>query len=97
MGSTQVRSLVPRRGFLLAAGLQQPIDLLENLRFSTNEIDWLKSTGRFNHSLLDYLGSFRFTGDGHAMDEGTAFFINAPILRVTAPPPQAQLACTFNP
>jgi nicotinate phosphoribosyltransferase len=86
-----VRSLPPRRGFLLAAGLQQALGYLENLRFSAADIDWLKGTGRFNRNLLDYLRDFRFTGDVHAMAEGTAFFVNEPILRVTAPLPQAQL------
>ena len=62
-----VRSLPPRRGFLLAAGLQQALDYLENLRFSPADIDWLKSTGRFNNNLLEYLGDFRFTGDVHAI------------------------------
>src|SRR5499427_5480001 len=86
-----VRSLPPRRGFLVAAGLQQALDFLENLRFSSADIDWLKSTGRFNTNLLDYLGDFRFSGEVHAISEGTAFFASEPILRVTAPLPQAQL------
>jgi nicotinate phosphoribosyltransferase len=89
-----VRTLPPRRGFLLAAGLEQALDYLENLRFSAADIDWLKSTGRFKQSLLDYLAAFRFEGDVHGMPEGTAFFANEPILRVTAPLPQAQLAET---
>ena len=86
-----VRNLPPRRGFLIAAGLQQALDFLENLRFSSADIDWLKSTGRFNTNLLDYLGDFRFSGEVHAIAEGTAFFASEPILRVTAPLPQAQL------
>ena len=86
-----VRSLPPRRGFLIATGLQQALDFLENLRFSSADIDWLKSTGRFNTNLLDYLGDFRFSGEVHAIAEGTAFFASEPILRVTAPLPQAQL------
>jgi nicotinate phosphoribosyltransferase len=85
-----VRTLPARRGFLLAAGLHQALDYLENLRFSAAEIAWLKNTGRFKKNLLDYLGEFRFSGDVHAMAEGTAFFANEPILRVTAPLPQAQ-------
>ena len=87
-----VRSLPARRGFLLAAGLEQALDYLEDLRFSAAEIDWLKSTGRFGRNLLDYLREFRFTGDVHAMPEGTVFFANEPILRITAPLPQAQFA-----
>jgi nicotinate phosphoribosyltransferase len=86
-----VRSLPPRRGFLLAAGLAQALDYLEQLRFSAADIDWLASTGRFNNNLLDYLGAFRFSGEVHAMAEGTVFFPSEPILRVIAPLPQAQL------
>ncbi len=85
-----VRTLPARRGFLVAAGLEQALDYLENLRFPPEEIEWLKSTGRFGKNLLDYLAEFRFTGDVHAMPEGTVFFANEPILRVTAPLPQAQ-------
>ncbi len=86
-----VRGLPERRGFLLAAGLQQALDFLENLHFSSSDIDWLKGTGRFNKNLLDYLGDFCFSGEVHAIAEGTAFFANEPILRVTAPLPHAQL------
>src|SRR5271170_723426 len=85
-----VRSLPPRRGFLMAAGLEQALDFLENLRFSPADIAWLESTGRFGKNLLDYLAALRFTGDVHAMAEGTVFFANEPILRITAPLPQAQ-------
>jgi nicotinate phosphoribosyltransferase len=85
-----IRNLPARRGFLVAAGLEQALDFLETLRFSAAEIDWLKSTGRFGANLLDYLAEFRFGGDVHAMPEGTVFFANEPILRVTAPLPQAQ-------
>ncbi len=84
------RTLPARRGFLLAAGLAQALDFLETLRFSDADLSWLKSTGRFSQKLLDYLAAFRFTGDVHAMPEGTAFFAAEPILRVTAPLPQAQ-------
>ncbi len=86
-----VRTLPARRGFLMAAGLEQAVDFLEQLRFSAQEIAWLKSTGRFNQNLLDYFAGLRFTGDVHAMPEGTVFFANEPILRLTAPLPLAQL------
>ncbi len=89
-----LRTLPPRRGFLLAAGLEQALDFLEGLRFSAADIDWLRSTGRFKQNLLDYLAAFRFEGDVHAVPEGTAFFANEPILRVTAPLPAAQFAET---
>ena len=89
-----VRKLPARRGFLMAAGLEQALDFLENLRFAAEEIDWLARTRRFNQNLLDQLATFRFTGDVHAMPEGRIFFANEPILRITAPMPQAQLAET---
>src|SRR6185437_4346308 len=83
-----------RRGFLLAAGLGDALDYLETLSFSAADIDWLKSSGRFRSNLIDYLAAFRFTGDVHAMPEGTACFPNEPLLRVSAPLPQAQLVET---
>ena len=86
-----VRKLPARRGFLVAAGLEQALEFLEELRFSGNEIDWLKRSGKFSTSTLDYLAQLRFSGDVHAMAEGTVFFGNEPILRVTAPLPEAQL------
>ena len=89
-----IRKLPSRRGFLMAAGLEQALQYLERLRFSPDEIEWLKHTGRFGDNLLEYLAKFRFTGDVHAMPEGTIFFADEPILRVTAPMPQAQLVET---
>jgi nicotinate phosphoribosyltransferase len=85
-----VRKPPARRGFLVAAGLEQALQYLESLQFSAAEIEWLKSTGRFRTNLLDYLATFRFSGDVHAMAEGTVFFADEPILRVIAPLPQAQ-------
>ena len=79
------RNLPPRRGFLVAAGLEQALQYLETLEISPAEIEWLKSTGCFRPNLIDYLSSLRFTGDVHAMPEGDVFFANEPILRVTAP------------
>ena len=89
-----VRRLPERRGFLLAAGLADALDYLETLQFSAAEIDWLKGTGRFRNNLLDYLSRFRFTGDVHAIPEGSVCFGNEPLIRITAPLPQAQLVET---
>jgi nicotinate phosphoribosyltransferase len=86
-----VRKLPPQRGFLVAAGLEQVLDFLESLRFSAEELDWLARSGRFGSELLEYLAKLRFSGDVHATPEGTVFFANEPILRVTAPLPEAQL------
>jgi nicotinate phosphoribosyltransferase len=86
-----VRRLPSRRGFLLTAGLEEVLAYLETLCFSAAEIDWLKSTGRFRSNLIDYLAAFRFTGDVHAIPEGTISFANEPLVRITAPLPMAQL------
>jgi nicotinate phosphoribosyltransferase len=86
-----VRRLPERRGFLLAAGLDDALSYLETLRYSAAEIDWLKSTGRFRQNLLDYLAAFRFMGDVHAIPEGSVCFAGEPLIRITAPLPQAQL------
>ena len=89
-----VRNLPARRGFLVAAGLEQALDFLEGLHFSAEEIEWLARSGRFGKGLLEHLAALRFTGDVHAIPEGTVFFADEPILRVTAPLPEAQLVET---
>jgi nicotinate phosphoribosyltransferase len=85
------RELPDDRGFFLAAGLEQVLEYLEQAHFTDEEIEWLRQCGRFTDDFVDYLGELRFTGDVHAMPEGTVFFPDEPILRVTAPMPQAQL------
>lgn len=84
-----VRKLPPGRNFMVAAGLEQVMEFLENLRFTPEELDWLAT--RFPKYVITYLEQFRFDGDVHAMPEGTLFFPNEPILRITAKLPQAQL------
>jgi nicotinate phosphoribosyltransferase len=89
-----VRRLPARRNFLVAAGLEDALVYLETLRSSAHEIDWLKGTGRFRSNLLDYLAGLRFTGDVHAIPEGTICFPHEPLIRITAPLPIAQLVET---
>jgi nicotinate phosphoribosyltransferase len=86
-----VRKFPAQRNFLLAAGLEQALAFLENLRFTPDELEWVSQHGVFRPPFVRYLEKLRFTGEVHAMAEGTAFFPNEPILRVTAPMPQAQL------
>jgi nicotinate phosphoribosyltransferase len=85
------RRLPESRCFLMAAGLEQVLDYLEALRFTQEELDWLDRRGGFDKAFLDQLAVLRFAGAVHAMPEGTAFFADEPILRVTAPLPEAQL------
>jgi nicotinate phosphoribosyltransferase len=85
-----VRKLPPRRGFLMAAGLEQALQFLETLAFTSENLAAVRGLGEFSDPFIDYLRSFRFTGDVDAMPEGTVFFPEEPILRVTAPLPEAQ-------
>lgn len=89
-----VRKLPQGRNFLIAAGLEQALEFLEKLRFAEDELDWLREQRRFPRDFVDELRRLRFTGDVHAMPEGTIFFPHEPILRVTAPLPEAQLVET---
>ena len=86
-----VRDLPRSRGFLVAAGLAQALEYLEGLCFGTKDIEYLASLGMFSPEFLKCLGTFRFSGSVYAMPEGTPFFAQEPILRVTAPILEAQL------
>ena len=89
-----VRKLPSRRGFLVASGLEQALQYLQTVRFKPEDIDELRRLGQFPESFIAYLRSFRFSGDVDAMREGTVFFPDEPILRVTAPLPEAQFVET---
>ncbi|HEX6320587.1 MAG TPA: nicotinate phosphoribosyltransferase [Burkholderiales bacterium] len=89
-----VRKLPPGRDFLVAAGLEQALEYLEDLRFGEEELAWVRASGLFKDAFSDELRKLRFTGDVDAMPEGTVFYGDEPLLRVTAPMPEAQLAET---
>lgn len=89
-----VRTLPSTRRFLVAAGLEQVAEYLEHLRFLPEDLAWIEASGRFDSGFVNSLREFRFTGDVHAMPEGTVCFPNEPLVRVTAPLPQAQLVET---
>lgn len=86
-----VRKLPAGRNFLVAAGLEQALAYIERLRFEPAELDWIAASGLFGAEFPAQLERLRFTGDIDAMPEGTACFANEPLLRVTAPLPEAQL------
>jgi nicotinate phosphoribosyltransferase len=86
-----VRRLPAGRGFLLACGLETVLRFLEEAALGEDELAWLQSSGRFSAATLERLRAFRFTGDVEAMAEGTVCFGGEPLLRVTAPLPEAQL------
>lgn len=86
-----IRRLPSTRNFLVAAGLEQVLDYLQRLQFDESELEFLANNGQFQPDLIAYLRALRFQGDVDAMPEGTIFFANEPVLRITAPLPVAQL------
>lgn len=82
-------------GFAVAAGLEQVVDYINNLHFSDDDIDYLRSKGIFDEAFLEYLSDFHFTGDIYAVPEGTPVFPGEPILTVKAPVIEAQLIETY--
>ena len=77
--------------FSIAAGLDQVIDYIENLHFSPEDVEYLRSLHLFEEDFLQYLSEFRFTGELYALPEGSIAFPGEPLLRVKAPLMQAQL------
>lgn len=78
-------------GFSIAAGLDGVLDFLENVRFAEDDIAYLKERKVFTDDFLDHLRGFRFTGEVHAVPEGTPVFPMAPLLRVGGPLEQCQI------
>jgi len=93
-----VRTFPKNRSYLVAAGLEQAVEYLLKLRFKDEHIECLKKHPSFKHvsdHFFNYLRDFRFTGDVWAFPEGTVFFTNEPIMRVTAPIIEAQIVETY--
>ena len=78
-------------GYSICAGLEQVINYVENLHFSPEEIDYLRSLGIFEEDFLDYLANFHFSGDIYAIPEGSVMFPREPMIKVIAPIMEAQL------
>jgi nicotinate phosphoribosyltransferase len=85
-----VRDLPPDRGFVVAAGLEDVLGILENFAFDHEDLAWLAGHG-FDRGALDDFATMRFTGDVWAIPEGHVVFANEPLLEVTAPLPEAQI------
>ena len=78
-------------GFAIAAGLEQVIDYVKNLRFSPEDIEYLRNLHIFDEDFLEYLEGFKFTGSMYAIPEGTVVFPKEPLIKVIAPIMEAQL------
>ncbi len=81
-------------GYAIACGLEQFIEYVQNLQFTTDDIRYLESLGIFDDDFLKYLSTFRFSGSIYAVPEGTIIFPREPILKVVAPIMEAQLVET---
>jgi nicotinate phosphoribosyltransferase len=90
-----VRKYPPQWNYFVACGLKEVLNYLNQLKFTDDDLDYLKSTDFFKPDFLSYLENFKFHGDVHAMPEGTIFFKDEPILEVTAPLIEAQIIETF--
>lgn len=93
-----VRRLPPNRNFVLAAGLQQAVDYLLGLRFTDEDIKYLRGLKQFayvDEGFFDHLRGFRFTGDLFAVQEGTPLFAGEPLLTLRAPLVEAQIPETY--
>ena len=81
-------------GFAICAGLEQMIEYIENLKFSQEDVEYLRSLHIFEEDFLEYLSNFHFTGDIYAIPEGTVVFPREPLVKVVAPIMEAQLVET---
>lgn len=93
--SVYVRKLPKKRNFLIACGLDELLDDIEQFHFSSEAVLYLRSLKLFPEDFLEKLRRFRFTGDIFALAEGTPFFVNEPIVEVRAPIGQAQVLETL--
>ena len=89
------RSVPDGGGFAIAAGLEQVIEYIRDLHFSDDDIAYLRKRGMFDEAFLEYLRTFRFTGDIYAVPEGTPIFPKEPMMTVRAPAIEAQLIETY--
>lgn len=88
------RKVPDNGGFAIMCGLQQVIEYLTNLKFTDEDISYLRSKYIFSEEFLQYLKNFEFSCDVYAVEEGTPIFPNEPIVTVTGPVIQAQFVET---
>jgi nicotinate phosphoribosyltransferase len=82
-------------GFVISAGLEMLIDYIQGLKFTDDDIEYLRGRNMFDEGFLEYLKNFKFTGTIEAVPEGTIVYPNIPIVTVTAPIIEAQLIETM--
>ena len=82
-------------GYAIAAGLEQIVEYINDLRFDDEDIEYLRGKGCFSEEFLEYLKGFKFTGDIFAIPEGTVVFPGEPLMIVRAPVIEAQFIETY--
>jgi len=90
-----IRKYPTSRRYFISAGLADVLDYLKDLKFASDDLNYLEETGLFKPGFLSYLEKFRFTGDVFAIPEGRLFFVNEPIIEITAPLIESQIVETF--
>lgn len=90
-----VRELPLNRAYLVACGLEDILNYIKGISFSADDLGYLKRLGSFSAGFLKYLRNFRFRGDIWALPEGTIFFAQEPVIRVTGPIIEAQIIESF--
>jgi nicotinate phosphoribosyltransferase len=90
-----VRALPPERNFLVAAGIAEALDFLEQLSFGDDALAFLRSLEIFDDDFLHVLAGLQFSGDVRAVDDGEVVFAGEPLLEVSAPYVEAQIVETF--
>lgn len=89
------RTIPDGGGFAICSGLQQVLEYIKDLHFTEDEINYLRSKKIFCEEFLEYLKTFKFTGDIYAVKEGTVIFPKEPIMIVRANAIEAQFLETF--
>lgn len=82
-------------GYGLMGGVDKIIDFIKNIKFTSEDIEYLRGTGQFTEDFLEYLRNFKFTGSIYAVPDGTPIFANEPIVTVKAPIIEAQIIETI--
>ena len=82
-------------GFAIFCGLDSILEYIENLKFTDEDIEFLRSKNTFSEEFLEYLRNFKFTGDIYAMKEGTPIFPNEPVMIIRGNAIEAQFIETY--
>lgn len=88
------RSIPFESGYAIMAGGREIVDYIQNLKFTSDDIEYLRSLNTFDEKFLNYLKDFHFTGTIKMIPDGTPVFANEPIVTVKAPAIEAQIVET---